>query len=134
MIANHAIDCLAHTNNKAMGYHEISPVQQDKEKTSLNPYGRVGRETRVCVQTTLRWLSAAALMESCQLVLELRFKLSHCVSYSPSHSFIHSNISYISYRFLLGLILPYPQLLEQCLTQKRLLIDICLMNEGWMDR
>lgn len=53
MIANHAIDCLAHTNNKAMGYHEISPVQQDKEKTSLNPYGRVGREARVCVQTTL---------------------------------------------------------------------------------
>lgn len=53
MTANHAIDCLAHTNNKAMGYHEISPVQQDKEKTSLNPYGRVGREARVCVQTTL---------------------------------------------------------------------------------
>lgn len=61
MTANHAIDCLAHTNNKAMGYHEISPVQQDKEKTSLNPYGRVGREARVCVQTTL-WDGSVQLL------------------------------------------------------------------------
>lgn len=38
----------------------------------------------------LRWLRAADLNESGQLVLELRLKLSHGIS---AHSFMHSNAS-----------------------------------------
>lgn len=83
----HVIDCLVNTNSKVMDYHgDISYTTGLGENLSETLRMEMAEKPGSTSDNILRWLRAADLNESGQLVLEMPHGIS-------THSFMHSNAS-----------------------------------------